>query len=298
MDFAEIFERLTLHAPLPWQTRLYGELLDGRVPTSLDLPTGLGKTSVIAVWLAARAAGAPVPRRLVYIVDRRAVVDQATEVAQDVAKRLGTGIEADDVVLELRAALGLAAPATLPVSTLRGQYVDNREWLESPTVPSIIVGTIDMIGSRLLFQGYGVSPRMRPVHAALLGADALLVLDEAHLVPPFEHLLRSVAAFRRPQEVPNVSVLSLSATGRAAGDAPFQLVIDDLKDPRTSKRLRAIKRLSIEDVGGDLAESMVQRALERGGTSSRVIVFCDSRRVAQKVYARLALLIPERFGRD
>jgi CRISPR-associated endonuclease/helicase Cas3 len=63
---------------------------------------------------------------------------------------------------------------------------------------------------------------MRPYHAGLLGADALIVLDEAHLVPPFEELLRAVAedvAFR-PRElelrkiVPAFKLLPLSATRR------------------------------------------------------------------------------------
>ena len=51
---------------------------------------------------------------------------------------------------------------------LRGQHLDNRLWLEDPAAPAIIVGTVDMIGSRLLFEGYGVTPRMRPVHAGLI----------------------------------------------------------------------------------------------------------------------------------
>jgi len=65
----------------PWQTELLRRALGGELPRALDIPTGLGKTAVMAIWLAARAAGAPLPRRLVYVVDRRAVVDQATEVA-------------------------------------------------------------------------------------------------------------------------------------------------------------------------------------------------------------------------
>src|SRR5437660_1702246 len=68
--------------PFPWQLTLLRELRNGKVLPALDLPTGLGKTSVMAIWLVARALGAALPRRMVYVVDRRAVVDQATEVAQ------------------------------------------------------------------------------------------------------------------------------------------------------------------------------------------------------------------------
>ena len=79
-----------------------------------------------------------------------------------------------------------------------------------------------MIGSRVLFEGYGVTPRMRPVHAALLGTDALIVIDEAHLIPPFESLIRQVACFERPAPVPAMRFMALSATGRSVpGEQSF-----------------------------------------------------------------------------
>jgi CRISPR-associated endonuclease/helicase Cas3 len=298
MNFDAAFTALTDQSPLPWQGRLYRELVARRLPTALDLPTGLGKTSVIAIWAAARASSAPVPRRLIYVVDRRAVVDQATEVADSIARKLGDGSGASEIIDELRRGLGFEHGMTLPVSTLRGQYTDNRAWLASPASPAIVVGTVDMIGSRLLFQGYGVSPRTRSVHAALLGADAWLVLDEAHLVPPFEHLARAVAAWPRPEGIPAFRLLTLSATGRTEGDAPFRLTQEDEGEARTGARLRAPKRVSITEVDTDPTEAMAQKALDLGGTTSRVLVFCDSRRVAQRVADRLGVLARAKFGRD
>ncbi|WP_298331125.1 DEAD/DEAH box helicase family protein, partial [Asticcacaulis sp.] len=154
MDFGRIFHTLTDHEPLHWQSRLHARFMAGNLPPALDLPTGLGKTSVMAVWLAATIMGAPLPKRLVYVVDRRTVVDQATD-------------EADKLKARAEAA-GLLAD--LPISTLRGQHLDNRRWMEDPAAPAIIIGTIDMIGSRLLFQGYGVSTGLRPFQAGLIGA--------------------------------------------------------------------------------------------------------------------------------
>ncbi len=163
--------------PFPWQLDLLRRFLRGEAVPALDIPTGLGKTATMAVWLVARALGAPLSRRLVYVVDRRAVVDQATDEAERIKKIV-------DETPEFAKALGLTR--SLPISTLRGQHVDNREWLDDPSSPAIVVGTVDMVGSRLMFSGYGVSPKMRPYHAGLLGADTLVVLDEAHLVPAFK----------------------------------------------------------------------------------------------------------------
>src|SRR5262249_50248892 len=152
---------------------------------------------------------------------------------------------------------------------LRGQLADNRAWLEDPSSPAIIVGTVDMIGSRLLFQGYGVSPRMRPVYAALLGVDALAVLDEAHLVPPFENLLeavdRNTDSFGQHSDlcniIPRSKVLSLSATGRARHSNIFRLSEPDLQYEVVKSRLEAKKAIGLIELGNrKLEEALAEEA--------------------------------------
>lgn len=269
--------------PFLWQRRLLEELLAGRLPSALDLPTGLGKTSVMAIWLVALAAGAKLPRRLVYIVDRRVVVDQATAVAEGLRAFVAA-------TPEVAKGLGLEA-RPLPISTLRGQFVDNKEWLEDPAAPAIVVGTVDMTGSRLLFEGYGVSRKMRPYQAGLLGADTLFVLDEAHLVPPFEKLLAAItegqtafgptlhSAFVPPR------LLALSATGRTSHGIPFTLRESEIEGV-VARRLEAKKRLAITDLDKDaklheqLAASARAIVVEHG--ACRVLVFCNTRDNAQK----------------
>jgi CRISPR-associated endonuclease/helicase Cas3 len=184
-DFAASFSRLTGNAPLSWQARLYDEhFAKGAsfVPSVIDMPTGLGKTMVMVIWLIARANRLDVPTRLIYVVDRRTVVDQASDLAEQLRSRFGKD--------------------KLAISTLRGQFADNREWSADPSRPAIIVGTVDLVGSALLFSGYRSGFKAKPLHAGFLGQDSLLVLDEAHLSRPFEKLLQSISCFQKSQGKP------------------------------------------------------------------------------------------------
>jgi CRISPR-associated endonuclease/helicase Cas3 len=126
------------------------------------------------------------------------------------------------------------------VSTLRGEFADNREWSRDPLRPAIIVGTVDMVGSRLLFSGYGDSIRRRALHAGLLGNDALIVNDEAHLTPAFAALLSQVG------EMSGARSMLLSATPRdgEAGTFP-ETMENDLANPIFEKRYRSVKRLHL-----------------------------------------------------
>lgn len=315
-SFDDTFSSLTGYTPLSWQRRLFTEhfaAVDAAdpegdaLPQALDIPTGLGKTSVMAVWLAARAhpdevVRRRIPRRLVYVVDRRAVVDQATAEAQKIRKNL-------EDFNSLKRQLGLEK-TLLPISTLRGQHVDNRDWLADPTMPAIIIGTVDMIGSRLLFSGYGISSKMRPYHAGFLGADTLVVLDEAHLVPPFEALIKVIvsdsalgpSAVAERKILPPFRLMSLSATGRTAEEAGgrrvFRLKPEDHKDDIVRVRLGAPKRLNVEVLADakalvpELAKQAWRLGTER--QAARVLVYCNSRQAALDVRKSICVLAKKR----
>jgi CRISPR-associated endonuclease/helicase Cas3 len=72
-----------------------------------------------------------------------------------------------------------------------------------------------MIGSKLMFAGYQSSQKMRPFLAGLIGQDALLVHDEAHLTPAFGHLIRQIIQIQQKQDNPRpLRMIELSATRR------------------------------------------------------------------------------------
>jgi len=81
-DFRSFFMAVNGHEPFPWQERLARQVEDTGWPALLDLPTGAGKTAAldVAVFALALDAGRPqrrAPLRIVYVVDRRTIVDQA-----------------------------------------------------------------------------------------------------------------------------------------------------------------------------------------------------------------------------
>ncbi|CAN5397755.1 hypothetical protein BH24ACT9_BH24ACT9_11910 [soil metagenome] len=199
-DFAEFFHAIHGHEPFTWQRDLLNEVHEQRSwPELIDVPTGGGKTAVLDVALFALAldtANPPdrrwAPRRIVMVVDRRVVVDQTRRRADAIVESLSkpTG----EVVSAVAAALSDLSVERLPAmaTTLRGGLVRDVSWAKWPDVPTLISSTVDQVGSRLLFRGYGVSAGMRPIHAGLLGNDTVILLDEVHLSQPFAQTLRTI----------------------------------------------------------------------------------------------------------
>lgn len=291
MTFDEDFTLLVGKEAFPWQRALYERFVAADFPTECDLPTGLGKTSVIVLWLLALAKNPKVPRRLVYVVNRRTVVDQSTAEAERLRAEL-LKPEAWHLREALDALAAVPADHPLAISTLRGEFADNAEWRRDPSRPAIVVGTVDMIGSRLLFSGYGCGFRSRPLHAGFLGQDALLVHDEAHLEPAFQSLLTAIADEQRRSHEPRpLKVLALSATGRMEPD--FALGNADLQNTEVTKRLHAKKGLQLHPIDDrkELPERIAQKAAELEG---KVVVFLSSVDHAEKCAQALRRTMKDR----
>ncbi|MBK5943805.1 type I-G CRISPR-associated helicase/endonuclease Cas3g [Halorhodospira halophila] len=284
------FETITGRSPYPWQQRCYDQLAQGVVPPELTLPTGAGKTSVVLLYLIALAQGAPLPRRLAYVVDRRAIVDQTTA-------ELQAWIEAFADIPELRNALGALAaferPGAAPVEvgTLRGGLLDTGEWRLDPAKPAVLVGTVDMVGSRLLFSGYGDGRSRRSLHAGLLGVDTTVLLDESHLSPAFAETLRQAEDLHAETVGARFRTLTMSATPRESQGAALEST--DEAHPVLGARLQAAKYPTLYEVEGTAQwrEQMLECALahEKG----TVLVFSRSAREAQRLYGDLVKALGE-----
>ncbi len=170
--------------PDAWQR----ELAADEWPEILIAPTGSGKTAAITLGWAARrmrARGAT-PRRLVWCLPMRALVEQTGRAVEEWFRRLKhAGVDEDN-----------ALPAPEDVHMLMGG-VESARWLDRPERPATIVGTQDMLLSRALMRGYASSRAIWPMEFALLHEDAQWVFDEVQLMGAGRATSAQLEAFRR-----------------------------------------------------------------------------------------------------
>jgi CRISPR-associated endonuclease/helicase Cas3 len=268
-DFIRFYNALHNYEPFPWQKRLVRYIIDhdGEWPDVLSLPTSAGKTSAIdvAVFLLARDAGKSLGERKAalrtfFVVDRRIVVDEAGEHAKRIAGLLCRPPEGSTVLQDIADRLrSFGADKPLHVSVLRGGMYRDGSWAEVPNQPTICLSTVDQVGSRLLFRGYGVGRHQRAVHAGLVGNDSLILLDEAHLSNPFRETLEAVSIYRSVRwaeaghHLPTpFRAVTMSATARHGG-VRFGMndpawAEEDAKHPVLKLRLEASKRARLKEL--------------------------------------------------
>ena len=191
------------------------------------------------------------------VVDRRIVVDQAHDRALRLLKALETQPELRSVAQALSSLshiLNQALPDAPPLiaGLLRGGMVRDNAWALRPDVPALLSSTVDQVGSRLLFRGYGVSQRSLPIHAGLLGNDTLFLLDEVHLSQPFAQTLAAVeelspvgASLPSRRQVVQLSATPGPLSGTRFPATPLRAATSE--EPLAT-RLRARKPVRLEPV--------------------------------------------------
>jgi CRISPR-associated endonuclease/helicase Cas3 len=270
-----LFHRATGgRAPHPYQERL---ATGTALPSVLLAPTGSGKTqAVVVAWLYRRlfaepAVRAATPRRLVYALPMRVLVEQVWEVVNGLLDALGL----DEVGRHL---------------LIGGQGRPRDDWARHPERSALLVGTVDMLVSRALNRGYAAGRGRWPVDFGLLNADCLWVLDETQLMgaavttaAQLDGLRAKLGTFSACHTLwmsATVDPRTLVTVDRPATGDVFTLCADDLAG-ELGRRLRAPKRMEHRD--GDVAAIV---AAEHAANSLTLAVH-NTVKAATETYARL-----------
>ncbi|MDB5733332.1 MAG: cas3, partial [Variovorax sp.] len=157
--------------PYDYQERLANGPCESRL---ISIPTGLGKTAaVILAWLYNRVhlQDPNWPRRLVYCLPMRTLVEQTRQEAEKWIKALH-----DKNLLPGK------APKVIILMGGEETNPEDRDWDLHPEDNTIIIGTQDMLLSRALNRGYAAGRARWPKDFAFLNNDCLWVFDEVQLM--------------------------------------------------------------------------------------------------------------------
>jgi CRISPR-associated endonuclease/helicase Cas3 len=270
MTFDQLFHAATGHAPYDYQHRLAVGSAPGVCASQLiQVPTGLGKTAaVVLAWLWNRAGlplrtsdfalrTSPWPRRLVYCLPMRTLVEQTErEVAKWLANLAAKAPELGITGTALAELQWLAIHS--PVVLMGGEDLEpaKRDWDLHPERPGILIGTQDMLLSRALNRGYGMSRYRWPMHFGLLNNDALWVMDETQLMGVGVETSAQLDGFRSKAGDSVIGTCptwwmsaTLDAQRLATVDHPqpgtvIQLKHADREQPEVHRRLHACKHLA------------------------------------------------------
>jgi len=302
--FEKFFHELHGYAPFLWQSRLAEIVSASEWPRNIGVPTGLGKTSTIeiALWnLAADAAAngsdRTAPTRLWYVVNRRLLVDSAYNHAVNLQHQLSTtttgAIGAVGESLRAMQAINWST-GPLHVARLRGG-AERGFRAPDPSCAAVMLTTVPMYGSRLLFRGYGSSAGLRPIDAALAGTDSLVLLDEAHLAQPLRKLLASRSELKGPETraLPGHRdepfLVSLTASGETNPDFDIDPIEESEANPAAARRLRAAKPTMLAST----KKTHMARALAEAAVEMATGLLTDARPPAIVIFANTARQVPD-----
>ena len=273
-DFGSFFAQATGCRPYGFQERL---ARDG-LPAAFWAPPGAGKTGVILAWLWRRLHGPDrtgTPRRLVYVLPRRAVLDEVPGLVRTWLENLGLAGE-----VALHVALGDRGAST-------------GDWREDMHRPAIVVGTAETLVSKALLRGYAIGPAMYPIDFGLVTNGAQWIVDEARLCRAAATTLRQLAGWAgewgtaEPFGLTLMSSLPLTSPARSSLPGGGGTTAPRERSGPLAVRLGAARTIRRAPVApGDYAAlASAVRGLHRPGTTTLVVL--GTVPAAQSVYREL-----------
>ncbi|MDE0248837.1 MAG: DEAD/DEAH box helicase, partial [Gammaproteobacteria bacterium] len=232
--------------PDPWQLALATETW----PSVLIAPTGSGKTAAVTLGWAVHRLRDPerTPRRLVWCLPMRTLVEQTAETVREWFARLSAE------------SWGSPLPEPRDVYVLMGG-VDQKGWLEAPERPAVLIGTQDMLLSRALMRGYASSRAVWPMEFALLHEDTQWVFDEVQLMGAGRATSAQLEAFRR--QAANEAAEHGRPNGRPARSLWISATLDpkwlatvDHPEPGAAEVLRVAPTSPADSRLADLAQAV------------------------------------------
>lgn len=307
-SFEEFFWEISKFEPHLWQSNAIKQVTDqGRWPWNVSVPTGLGKTSVLAmaVYELARQLHGDKPRtapqRIFHVVDRRAVIDSTFDYMTKMAEKVNNAKSGPlfQVGSALRKLTGPDDNIAILVGSIHGERSDDYAWMRS-TGCTLVSLTSHQFVSRLLFRGFGVSSGVRPISAGLCAIDRLVFFDEPHLSAQAIHTILSVEKMQslalKQLNLPQSQTVLLGATIppelEDLGNGSFCLSMQDVNSHVELKRLHAKRDTTMAWVksNSDRATetALVKSTAEAWASGAeRVVVFVNTVAMAQSVFREL-----------
>ena len=300
--FTDAFNKITEHPPYPFQEIL---ALSKELPRYLEIPTGAGKTAaVVMAWLwrrlfALKEIREATPRRLVYCLPMRVLVEQTYNNVQKWLKKL------EEHFPEIQP----------PQCVMLMGGVDDGSFLNSnnkqnhrsfhlyPEKDVIIIGTQDMLLSRALNRGYGSSVFKWPQEFGILNNDCLWVADEVQLMGSGLATTVQLQVFRDVMGIIGTSkTLWMSATIKEdwlntvdsghlkQRNNHLALTDEDRETEQLKKRIEAVKKLKKAACFIDEPKKLAKEVIEKHQAGKQTIVVLNTIKRAVELYKELESL--------
>ncbi|MDD3978016.1 MAG: CRISPR-associated helicase Cas3' [Methanomicrobium sp.] len=299
-EYQQFFRDATGHLPYPYQEKL---ATSDNFPEVIEVPTGLGKTdAIILAWIWRRRFDPrndvrnSTPRRLFFCLPMRVLVEQTRDKVEkwlDKLNLLGKNSTNDGEKISVTVLMG-------------GE--DKHNWDLYPERDAIIIGTQDMLISRALNRGYGMSRYRWPTHFGLMNNDCLWVMDEIQLMGKGLSTTLQLQAFRNKigtiDSLPAKSVwMSATLNKEWLKTVDYnpekeinkvqKLDEDDLKEPLVNKRNNAIKILRKAKHDSTKPKELAEEIISKHKAGYRTLVVVNTVKRATELYEALEKKKPD-----